>query len=92
MFHPKDGPDIRCAGEMRNFISFGKSERKRTLERRRRRWEHNINRGLKEIGWEGVDWIHFGDATRPFGSIKDGEILDKLGRRSQELSYMQITS
>ena len=28
------------------------------LERRRRKWKDNIKMGLKETGWEGVDWIH----------------------------------
>jgi hypothetical protein len=26
--------------------------------RPRRRWEDNIKIGVKQIGWEGVDWIH----------------------------------
>jgi hypothetical protein len=26
--------------------------------RPRRRWEDNIRMDLREIGWEGVDWIH----------------------------------
>jgi hypothetical protein len=33
-------------------------ERKRSLERRRRRWENNIRIDLREMGWEVVDWIH----------------------------------
>jgi hypothetical protein len=33
------------------------SERKRPLGRPRRRWNNNIKKGLKEIGWEGVDWM-----------------------------------
>jgi len=34
-----------------------KSEGKRPLGKRRRRWEDNIRLYLKEIGWEGVDCI-----------------------------------
>jgi len=34
-----------------------KSEGKRPLGRPRRRWNNNIETGLKEIGWEGVDWM-----------------------------------
>jgi len=34
------------------------SEGKRPLRRPRRRWEDNIRMDLKEIGWEGVYWIH----------------------------------
>jgi len=33
-------------------------ERKKPLGRTRCRWEDNIRRDLREIGWEGVDWIH----------------------------------
>jgi hypothetical protein len=35
-----------------------KSERKRKLEKPRRRWENNVKIDLREIVWEGVDWIH----------------------------------
>jgi hypothetical protein len=31
---------------------------KRPLGRRRRRWEDNIRRDLREIGWEVVDLLH----------------------------------
>jgi len=37
-------------------ILVGKRERKRPLERTRRRWEDNIKMNLASI-WEGVDWI-----------------------------------
>jgi hypothetical protein len=30
---------------------------KRTLERRRRRWEDGIRMDLREIGWVSIDWI-----------------------------------
>ena len=33
-------------------------EGKSPLERPRRRWEDNIKMDTKEIGWDGVDWIH----------------------------------
>jgi hypothetical protein len=47
-------------GEMRNSykILVGKPEGKRPLERSRRRWEITITMDLKEIGWEGVNWMH----------------------------------
>jgi len=47
-------------GEMRNAykILVGKLERCRPLGRPRRKWEENIRIGLREIGWEGVDWMH----------------------------------
>jgi K+-sensing histidine kinase KdpD len=47
-------------GEMRNAykILVGKSERKRQLERSRRRWEDNIKMDLRNIRLEIVDLIH----------------------------------
>jgi hypothetical protein len=45
--------------EMRNActVMVEKREGKRALSPRRR-WEDNIRMNLREIGWEGVDWIH----------------------------------
>jgi hypothetical protein len=47
-------------GEMRNAynILVGKSEGKRPLGRPRSRWDSNIRTGLREEGWEVVDWMH----------------------------------
>jgi hypothetical protein len=36
----------------------GKPEGKRPLGRPRRRWVDIIKMDLKEIGWDGMDWIH----------------------------------
>jgi hypothetical protein len=36
----------------------GKPEGKRPLGRPRRRWVNNIKMDLREIGWDGVDWIY----------------------------------
>jgi len=33
-------------------------EGKRPFRRPRCRWEDNIRRDLREIEWEGVDWMH----------------------------------
>jgi hypothetical protein len=38
-------------------ILVGKPKGKRSLGRSRRRWVDNIKMDLKEIGWDGVDWI-----------------------------------
>jgi hypothetical protein len=35
----------------------GKPEGRRSLGRPRRRWEDNIKMDLREVGWEGMDWI-----------------------------------
>jgi hypothetical protein len=39
-------------------ILVGKTEGKRLLGRPRSKWEDNIGMDFREIGWEGVDWIH----------------------------------
>jgi hypothetical protein len=46
-------------GETRNAyrILVGKPEGKRPLGRPRHRWVDNIKIGLREIRWEGRDWI-----------------------------------
>jgi hypothetical protein len=46
-------------GEKRNAyrILVGKPEGKRPLERPRRRWLDNNKMDLREIGWDGVDWL-----------------------------------
>jgi hypothetical protein len=38
-------------------ILVGKPEGKKPLGRPRHRWEDNIRMDLKEIGWDGMDWI-----------------------------------
>jgi hypothetical protein len=38
-------------------ILVGKPEGKRPLVRPRRRWVDNIKMNLREIGWDGMDWI-----------------------------------
>jgi len=35
-----------------------KPEGKRPRGRPRHRWKDNITMAVKEIGWEGLDWIH----------------------------------
>ena len=38
-------------------VLVGRPERKRPLERPRRRWEDNIKMSyFKEMGWKGMDW------------------------------------
>jgi hypothetical protein len=42
-------------------ILVGKPEEKTPLERPRHRWEDNIKMDLREIGWEGADWMHLAE-------------------------------
>jgi hypothetical protein len=46
-------------GEKRNAytILVGKPEGRRQLGRPRRRWVDNNKIDLREIGWDGVDWV-----------------------------------
>jgi hypothetical protein len=46
-------------GKKRNAyrILVGKTEGKRPLGRPRHRWVDNIKTYLREIGWDGVDWM-----------------------------------
>jgi hypothetical protein len=39
-------------------ILVRKPERKRPLGRPRRRWKDNTRINIREIRWEGVDWIY----------------------------------
>jgi hypothetical protein len=39
-------------------ILVAKAEGKRPLGRPRRRWVDNIELDLREIGWDGMDWIY----------------------------------
>jgi hypothetical protein len=38
-------------------VLVGKSQGKRPLRRPRRRWDDDIKTGLKQIDFDGVDWI-----------------------------------
>jgi hypothetical protein len=50
---------IARMGRKRNVyrILVGKPEGRRPLGRPRRMWVENIKMDLREIGWDGVDWI-----------------------------------
>jgi hypothetical protein len=47
-------------GVMRNAYQMlvCKPEGKRLHTRPRRRWEGNVRIIVREIGWQGMDWIH----------------------------------
>ena len=46
-------------GREKSFIEglLGRSDRKRTFWKGRRRWEDNIKMDLQETGWGDFDWI-----------------------------------
>jgi hypothetical protein len=41
-------------------VLVGKPEGKRPLGTPRRRWVDNIKIDLREMGWDGMDWIDLG--------------------------------
>jgi hypothetical protein len=51
---------VALIGDKKNSYSLlmEKPEGKRRLGKTRCRWEGNIKTCLKEIGWEGVNWIN----------------------------------
>jgi hypothetical protein len=76
-------------GEKRNAyrILVGEPEGMRPLGSPRRRWVDNIKMDLREIGWDGVDWIDMPqdrdqwkgeDGNEPSGSITYWEVLEWL--------------
>jgi hypothetical protein len=71
-------------GKKRNAyrILVGKPEGKRPLGRPRRRWVDNIKMCLREIGWDGMDWIDLAQdrdhGNESLGSIKCWEVLEQL--------------
>ncbi|KAJ4425754.1 hypothetical protein ANN_27377 [Periplaneta americana] len=54
------GRTCSTMGESRNAyrVLVGRPEGKRPLERPRRRWEDNIKMDLREVGYDGRDWIN----------------------------------
>jgi hypothetical protein len=67
----------------------GKPEGKRPLGRPRCRWVDIIEIDLREIGWDGIDWIDLAQdrnqrralvnrSDEPSSSIKCWEVLEKL--------------
>jgi hypothetical protein len=47
-------------GEMRNTYNdlFREPKGNRPLARPRHRWEGSVRMDIKEIRWEGVDWLY----------------------------------
>jgi hypothetical protein len=38
---------------------------------RRDLWENSIKIGLKDVGWEGMDWIHVSEDTDKWQAVKN---------------------
>jgi hypothetical protein len=53
-------PPVLCDSpffSVATLLLVGKPEGKRPLGRPRRRWVDNFKMDLREIGWDGMDWI-----------------------------------
>jgi hypothetical protein len=51
----------------RNLVRM--PEEKRPLGRPRRRWVDNIKMDLREIGWDGIDWIDLAQNRDQWGAV-----------------------
>jgi hypothetical protein len=71
--HEECKPSFSVLRKCRNAyrILVGKPEGKRPLGRPRRRWADNIKMDLREIGWDGMDWIELAQ-DRDQGSCEHG--------------------
>jgi hypothetical protein len=50
---------VTCSGKRNAYrVLLGKSEGKRPLVEPRHKWKNNIRVCVKEIDWDGVDWIN----------------------------------
>jgi hypothetical protein len=57
--------------KMRNVckVFVGKPEGKRLLGRPRRGWENNVGMDVREIRWEGVDWMHLAQSRDKWRAV-----------------------
>jgi hypothetical protein len=69
-------------GEKRNAyrILVGKLEEKRRLGRPRHRWVDNIKIDLKEIGWDGMDWIHLTKHRDQWNTVMNLQVPQNAGK------------
>lgn len=63
---------------MRTKPSVGKSDRNRTLDRRRHRWENDTKMDSKYITYVGVDCSHLAQDNIPEGAVVNTE-MNNLG-------------
>jgi hypothetical protein len=72
--------NVARIGAKRNAYSIlvGKPEGKRPLGRPRRRWVDNIKMDLREIGWDGVDWIDVAQGRDQWRALVNTENAGKF--------------
>jgi hypothetical protein len=69
---------MRWAGHVARRLLVGKPEGRRPLGRPRRRWVDKIKIDLREIGWDGMDWIDLAQDRDQWSSLKCWEVLEWL--------------
>jgi hypothetical protein len=81
-------------GEMRNAykILLIKPERKRLREKPRHRWEDNIKIDLREIGLEGVDWIHLAQYRDEWWAFVNTVVNEWLLASQEGLCFIYLFS
>jgi hypothetical protein len=67
-------------GEVFYRVLVGRPEGRRLLERPRHRWEDNIKMDLREVGFDGANWIQvaFVNTVMTFGFHKERLFFEKL--------------
>jgi hypothetical protein len=80
-------------GEKRNAyrILVGKQEGKRPLGRPRSRWVDNIKIDLREIGWDGMDWINVAQDGGQWRALMD-MVMNLIKCREVLIICMVVTS
>jgi hypothetical protein len=76
-----------------NRILVGKPEGKKSLGRSRRRWVDNIKMDLREIGWDGMDWIELAqdrDQCRTLVNTGSSLVAAKLAASEEGLSSVSM--
>jgi hypothetical protein len=64
-----EGHAARTGKRGKHIGSGGKSQGKRPLGRTRRRWVNSIRMDLREIGWDGMDWIDLVQDRDPWRAL-----------------------
>jgi hypothetical protein len=65
---------------MKLQILVGKPEGKKPLERTRSRWVDNIKIDLREVEWDGIDWINLAQDRALFNTVMNLRVPLNAGK------------